>query len=547
MTGLTFTKSLIGIEDLLLGVHTQKQVRGGNIEVVTPIQILQPVNNLAELRMLDPNKFSVCLLLDDQTTDGTLKFSNEFYRYDFVNEEDEDFPRIIKSSVTEIGRWILCDIGKNRLTAQIVEEVENKTQNVENTVIFRLTPTITELVDDKVAETTAIFRKQGGVYYKRKDFSYNINNFIQSFTHKEGDIFGRLFLVKDEHNDPEDPLVDNPLQGDLYSDAGEVKIFEDNEDLKLNPAYVEVYPNHIRISEPFTLKSNKSYRFYTDTMSPRGTLRVRCLANGTVTASFDIVFAGMSYRDFYITNVIYSPVVKRTGLTSSYGYPFFPKFAIVANSVYMGLAVEDNQFCESIEFDYTNINIKPLVEEDNFSSLNSYAIRNGGGTYIQNLGDIVTSYKLNQDTTYGSFDFYLFSNGYQAYDKNIVLNRDIYHSYYEMGCLTTLADLSNMHFISATQSSPVAGTIQQPALPNVSWKGRLNAEKQYTYNAYAGLEDDFNRAGVSDAVRYVNQDRSTPYVEYDFNAQRDCSAIYQDGETTVKTLSMYVNRFIVCY
>lgn len=449
--------------------------------------------------------------------------------------------------MTDIGRWRLCNIGSNRITAQIIEEVNDKTANIANEVLFRVTPLVEQLVVDEVDEATAILRKQGGVFYSKKGFSYNINNFLQTFTHKEGDLFGRIFLVNSEHNDPDNPFTESPLKGDLFSDAGGVKIYEENQNLQLNQNYSEVYVKHKRFSELYTIENNKSYRFYTDSMIPQGTLKVRCLSNGTVTASFDLVFPGMSYRDFYITNVVYSPMVKRTGLTSANGYPFFPKFAIVANSVYIGLAVEDTQFCENVEFEYTDINIKPIMEEDNFSNQNSYAIRNGGGSYIRELGEIVTSYKLNTDTAYGSFDFYLFSNGFIAYDKNIVLDRNIYHSYYDMGCLDTFADISNMHFISATESTPIVGTIQQPALPNVEFVGSLTSTQQFELDVDYVEERQWLAGTTKDGFVRLTHNKQNVVSDYDFNANRDCSPIYQAGETTVKTLSLYVNRFLVGY
>lgn len=545
MFGLSLTKSLIGLEDLLLGEHKQLQYRGGESLAITPINLIQPVRNVEELKMLNPKKFGVCFLLsDDVQVQGELKFDNEFYVYDFLAEGDEDFPHIVKSSVTDVGRWKLCSVGQNRITAQIVKEVNEKTKNVENNVIFRVTPRIEQLVEEEVQQEVAILRKQGGVYHIQKDFSYDKNNFIQSFTHKEGDIFGRIFLVKDTQDKP---LTTAPIIGDIYSKGGGVKIYEENENLRQDDKFVEVFAKHIRKSPVLRVKDNVSYRLYTDDMIPSGTLGVKCFSNGTTTLSFDIVFAGMSYKDFSFANVIYSPLVKTSQMTSQYGMPFFPKFAIISNSVYTGLAIEDTQFCDSIQFDFTNINTKPLFQEDRFSNLGSYAIRNGGGTYIKEIGNIIRNYKQPIDTKYCSFDFYQFSNGFLYYNKSIALDTDIYHHYKDMGCVEALIDISNMHFISSGQSTPAVGSVQQPALPNVKWKGNLTSTRDYLVDVNR-VEERMWMAGINkDGFVRLNKRLENVISPYDFNAKRDCSSIYQDGETTVKTLSMFVSNFIVCY
>lgn len=541
-------KSLIAEEDLLVGREAIIQHRGGAAFVASPVRLLKIVDSEASLKAVDPEKFDFALIrkewkVPDDEGNAPSEPLNEFYSFDYNSNEDESLPDIIKPSKVMPGRWKRVLVGKESVKALIVSELEKALLNVNAYIEKKVKEIVTIQLPIAVKEVFGEIRRKGGEF--DPTLKYVQNDYVRAFVFSRGVITERLYMVT--RDTVFEPIDFGPLEGDIYMRNNDTTVFMDNENLRENPGYERVFTIQNFFKE-FEVEENKNYSLFEpgqDVNYAKGRLKVKFWKEDTVTVSFDVVFGGSSQRDFTLENVQYSRLA-RSRMVGTLGHIYYPGFALYANDIYFGVSIEKTDLVDRVWVDFTDMTKEPIPDDKPFASDKAYAARAGGGSYIPDIGDLRRNLRKPMDSDAGCFDFYLFMRGALIYTGPLTLVRDLYHQYWDSQIVMPTMDISGTHF-RTTKEGKAVGVVDQAGLPNVKWSGRLNAEKPYVYNAYAGLEDDFNRAGLSDAVRYVNQDRSTPYFEYDFNAGRDCSPIYRDSVEDVQTLSLYCTTLLICY
>lgn len=540
MSALKIQKNLLGLNDILMGRNAKQQIRGDSAIIIRPFRLVLIADSLGDLRAANPQEYDTAIL---KAPDEDF---NNFYFYDYDSEEPENVPYVIASNPLVKGRWKVVGFGTFFIKKVVDDELELAAEDIASRVQDKLEDRIDKLVILKVEELTYILRKQGGVHFVKDGFSYDKFNFVTAFTSRDGIITERVFMVKDFQN-PLKPLVESPLTGDVEDFTKDLIIYKDNENLKINPAFTEVMAyKHLETS--IRLQANKNYQIFTDDKerNPKGLLKCRILKEDKVSVSFEVKFSGMNYKEFTLSNVSIAPELRKFEGFLDNGYPFLPGFAIVANGSYFGISVTHDEFCDTLEVDFTEMNYAPILKEMDFSKLFSFAIRPNGGSFLPGLGVKTFTSRKVEDTPKESFNFYLFAQGAILYNSSTTLDPDIYHSYIDSGCLLPDLTLEDRHLRTASDSKPL-GTLEEPHLPNVKWKGSKDLG---TYVTNVDIDRDPGLAGSMDSksvIRSWNQSKGKVVQSWDYDASRDCSPIYKDGVNDVMTKSAYFNIILICY
>lgn len=182
-----------------------------------------------------------------------------------------------------------------------------------------------------------------------------------------------------------------------------------------------------------------------NTLLPEGDLRVRIYDDsGNLSCAFtlnilDIDSSGINMlgglpQEFKITNCSYSYFLKggSGGYNNTYGAIFLPGFGLMLNTEGIHLSVIDGAYCDKIVVDYKNCNFIPtLTERPNTTPSNTekiYAIREGGGTWIQDLGCIKPCLRYSwSGGADSSEEFYNFFNGFVVWKDKMNLDMNYFH------------------------------------------------------------------------------------------------------------------------
>lgn len=511
MSGLVIKKSLIGEQDLLLGRETQDQERAGAIYKINGMTFIKPVENIEELKNLDPKKYDTAFIRgndvieENPAGEGVLVAgNNEFYYFDLLSEEAEDIPNIIKSNVTEIGRWKLAKVGQQRITAEVTKEVADATQNVVDDVMQQVETLLQTEIPEAVADGLVEVDRNGGQY--RPDIEYSKGNYVKAFQKVGIGVQEKTFLVKSDS-----PITQTPPLSTASSETfGEVTIFAENATID-EANYQEIIAPKLT-TKSFAVTADKNYRIFTGGVIPRGRMKVTFFKNASITGSMTISWSGSALNDFSFSEVMYSKVLRQNAVISSLGYIFYTGFAIYATPTDFGFAVKSTGQCDRIELDYSDMNIVPNFNPTGvtFDSNNCYAPRQGGGSYIPNIGSTFFSMKKSGGATTGDSDeFYNFMSGSIPWTNGITLDANLYHQYHSACVLPTMDNSGRI--AKNLMLGKNVGDLQDESLPNIKGEfGYDNFSKSTNinnYNTYLDIaQNDFDtsyplkKIGYSGAV-----------------------------------------------
>lgn len=463
--GLVIKKSPIGQEDMFFGRRVQQQERAGGLYDISGVVMVYPVNTLDELKNLDPKKYDTAFIVGsgviNTTPDGQpviLDGNNEFYYFDFTSSEPEDIPNVIESNVSLAGRWKIAKVGENRILQIVNDELTKRTESIKEE--------ITTQVKTELSGLTALER-EGAVY--DETLEYQTNQFVRAFVKTDKGVESRLYMAN------EDAVSESPINGTLFAEQNGIKIYNDTgltESNKYN-RLIHTISNVYRVN----LQANKTFKFLGAGTIPRGKLKCSVFKGNSVTAYFEIIFSGTSISDFIIRNVMYANSIKSTTISFSYGYIFYPGFAIFCDGINFGISVDKITQADYIEFDYSEFNQSPTLQITTFSSANCYAIREGGGSYIPNIG--MTYYNMRKQGSSSkaeSEDFYTFMSGTVAWTYAMHIDATLYHQYAAACVLPTMDNDGKFVRNIGGNAAATIGGLQNESLPNIYNDGSILGE-----------------------------------------------------------------------
>lgn len=318
----------------------------------------------------------------------------------------------------------------------------------------------------------------GGFYDNSQ--TYMQNNFVNVLVNVEGQVKNRVYLCTQNNTKQQKPVAgtettvnDVPVVTPTSEDSQYWKrVIQDNLITKKSP----------------TLGNNKVVKLYeTSTgISPRGTLKVRVIQGTLVKIAFDIVWYGVSYRDFKICNVCYSSEIKLQQVTDMYGGIFYSGWGLVVTNDYfaIGRCIQDNM--SYVEVDCEGVNFAPsLVLLSTFPTPHKdtakiYAIREGGGSDIQGMGVIYpTLSTLSEQGTFECKKYYLFKNGFVSWGAAITLDPNFFHQYDNVAFAQLNQDPTDRYIVNAGVGAPTPGIGYYASLPNIKGTyGLLKTDRQ---------------------------------------------------------------------
>lgn len=385
----------------------------------------------------------------------------------------------------------------------IIEEVNKATAELEAEIDQKIQTALEIQVPQEIANALETLTVKGFEF--DDTLKYKQNDYVRAFVRSKGVITERLYMVDKDTALPEDEVDYAPLQGDTYRDINGTLIYEDNSNLQEQAGYVRVYTIE-GLKKTFPVNQGSNYKLYepTGAVYPKGVLRVRALKAGKVSGYFEITFGGTSHTDFSFRNVMYSKSVRSVAATSSLGYIFYPGFAAYCDETYFGLSVSSTTYVDSFELDYTDIDLIPSGTAASFVTNKCYALREGGGSYIPNIG--MTYFNMRNtgaSTTGDSTEYYNFMSGTVPWTQGIVVDENIYHQYVA-ACVKPTMDVSGRFVRNmGGGSSNAIGGVQESTAPEIEgslystagamWFGKWNSGANYSNERVTGcFEMDYD-------------------------------------------------------
>lgn len=452
-------KNLLGKEDVHFGRGGSTQIRNGRPIQISKIPALISVENISELQNTDPREFDSVLVISKEPMIAPAQVQtemNEFYKYDFTTNAQEDYPSIIASNVIPNGRWVLTRIGGG----QIKDFVDQAVESLKEDILHKVEESIDSKVTEAAKASLLAIKKQGGLY--ESGITYTKGDLCKVVVRENETYLIRNFLVTSESITNTPPVTGNSVM------VGTLKVYE-NAGLSVNTTdYVEIFSSNSNtlIAQQ---DSRKTYT-YLPPLALDGTLKVKFRsADGLVTASMDIVFNGSSYSDFMIRNVMYSKNVRQDNFmkTEAFGKIFYSGVALHISQDGVGFSIWDNKYARIIELDYSNLNVKAsLSSTKEVSTRSCYALREGGGSYIQGICTIIPDVRPNQVNSGDTIEFHHFMLGGIHWNTSLQLDRDIYHQFYDAGGVDLSADPSDA-CLGNTLNGQNSGSIYKGQLPDL--------------------------------------------------------------------------------
>lgn len=477
-TTITIEKNLICEQDMLIGREAVQQQRAGATVVANPLRLLAVVDSIEHLKTLDTNKYDFAFIRADfpiveegEPEPELAPGANEFYALDFASTEDENIPTIVQPNATVVGRWKQITAGEQGVKQLITEEIEKATQDLEASIDEKIQTALEVQVPQEIANALITLTVKGFEF--DDTLKYKQNDYVRAFVYSKGVVTERLYMVDKATPDELSEVDYAPLTGDTYRVINGTTIYLDNENLQEQAGYTRVYTIE-GLKKTLTVNAGSNYKLYepTGAIYPKGVLRVRALKNGKVSGYMEIVFGGTSHQDFSFRNVQYSKSVRTAAATATYGYIFYPGFAAYCDETYFGLSVANTTYVDSVELDYTDIDLAPSGVSASFVTNKCFALREGGGSYIPNIGSTFYSMRQNASSTDGiSTDFYNFMSGSIPWTTGITLDTNLYHQYAAACVMPTMDNSGRFTRNMGTGSAGTIGGVQSESLPNI--KGEI--------------------------------------------------------------------------
>lgn len=400
---------------------------------------------------------------------------------------------------------------------------------------------------EKINQTALRELQTAGGFYDNQQI-YNKNNIVFQLVSENGVIKERMFLCKNNGTTGKPPL-----SGDSYSNFNDINILTYNSNLVEDTTNWDRILRESQAIKKFTTTANNNVMLiptgYKDLCT--GILRVRLKADSSDywDCVFDIVLGG-STQNFKIQNVVYSDNVRKSNNLCdgiAVGFPGF--FLSLDTTNQMSLGIKNNTFCQTMEVDYSHCNFIPNPSNIAFSYGKPYAVRQNGGSYIEDLGDIKPNLR-NQTAASGcTYDFYLFARGCVQWIAGITLDSTYYHQWANGGMPSISIDVSDCVLRNkGAKAGQSNGVIQNPQLPDVTWnnKNKDTSDNRkigmwlvFRRNYYGGFSDDSGLSFVpsADVLDATGVSGATGnYAAIDYKMSR-INPIYTDGgEVRMKTL-----------
>lgn len=290
-----------------------------------------------------------------------------------------------------------------------------------------------------------------------------------------------------------------PLNGDTSSNQNDVLVLSDNQNLtqdSTNWGKVIVDSTLIKTATP---TANNMYQLVNLSNKTFGEMKIKTYdTSGNMHCVFDLEIYTLLTNDlqFNIKNVLYSSTIRQASTTyASYANIFFMGFGLVLTSGGLYFGVTNNALCSKIEVEYSKMNFIPTLQQTALTTPNQttakiYAIRNGGGTFIQDLGIIKNDYRANGNNALGeTLQFYLFSNGFVQWTSAMTLDSNYFHQWSNGNFGSLNIDASDKYLCNVgTHTGQSLGVIKSQSLPNIKAEWALmddDAWNQYstTYNS----------------------------------------------------------------
>lgn len=553
MKGLVVKKSLIGKQDLLLGRQSETQQRGKHFVNIDPLEFIAPVRSLEDLKQLNPKQFETAFIFGENTIDvidpafgGIDEHLNELFYFDFNSQEDENIPFVVKSNITKLGRWKLSRLGEKRLyriaLPIISEVVEDKTNEIAKGLDEKIEPAVEKGLKHLEEATT----KQGLYFDKR--FVYKPGDLARCFINTDQGIKTKLFMVK---RNLVDGTSEEPLIGDI-EDVGNMRVFSDTATLSDKWEPLNLKP---KTKEKVTIDNGEFLELYEGQQNPIGTLKVTLYDNiNSVAGRFFIEFSGTGIQDFRIYNVLYSRTIQNKGLAKKVGQMrdsdlliYLPSFAIGCSENSFGLHIPSTEFIKYVELNWSQCNQAPTMQLSFNVPDKRYAVREGGGSYIANLGEM-TYFNLNAQASQEVKYFKQFMMGKIEWKSGMVLNADTYHQYNDplLFLNTTNLDVSDIYLRNlGNKAGSTSGVVQQPQLPNITGgygsDGSTGAPSGYGGNWAAYGANPVKAVGAITSRSNTNVGTPSTYtsaagVYFNFDASKSSSVYSDAGDTRPKSL-----------
>lgn len=288
-----------------------------------------------------------------------------------------------------------------------------------------------------------------------------------------------------------------PLSGDTSSNQNDVLVLSDNQHLtqdSTNWGKVIVDSTLIKTATP---TANNMYQLANLSNKTFGEMKIKTYdTSGNMHCVFDLEIYTLLTNDlqFNIKNVLYSSTIRKASTDySSYSNIFFMGFGLVLTSGGLYFGVTNNALCSKIEVEYSKMNFIPTLQQTALTTPNQttakiYAIRNGGGTFIQDLGVIKNDYRANGNNSLGeTLQFYLFSNGFVQWTSAITLNSTYYHQWANGNFGSLNIDVSDRVLRNVgTNATQTLGTLLEDAIRNIT--GGWQCSKRDHRLSYGGVE-----------------------------------------------------------
>ena len=356
-----------------------------------------------------------------------------------------------------------------------------------------------------------------GGYYDNNQI-YNLNNVVFVLVNDGGNIKQRFYICKQNNTTGTPPITQSGLSGDI-------SIINLSNSYRENTNKWELIGISDRKIVSYSTSGKYNYRFWSNTY-PKGTLKIKTYdSSGNVTCSFEVTFLGDN-KNFNIRNVVYSDAVRTSANKWGGTYIGHPGFCVFYNIPNFGLSVYDNTFCKKIEIDYTDFSfISPSVTQVTFVDTNLYAVREGGGTYIPNLGDIHQNLRNNVTASNGdTYSFYLFSRGCVPFSTAIVLNTNIYHQWNNGGMPSVNIDVSDCYLVNKGSKMGQTNAVKlNEALPNITGTFSTAIYTSYDTTPTGAFKDRVTKTNY-----YASGNFNFTNSTWNFKASNS-NTTYQDG------------------
>lgn len=403
---------------------------------------------------------------------------------------------------------------------------------------------------------------KGGMYDNEQD--YNQNNLVFVLVNEGGVVKKRTFICKADGTTGQ-----SPLNGSTSSEHNDVKIIT-NEGATINSAYWDEIIVQSGVKKTISTPANYYYQITPTGFQPLGRLKIGIKKSGALKCYFEIVFAGFD-NEFSIPVCNYAKDVKATTESGAVGLRTIalPGF-FLGNITTTGLClcVVKNDFCDSVEIDYTEANWIPSMNGtsnsnwDTPSSYNCtpYAIRQFGGSYIPDISVIFSSMKLRSAGSNSiSYDFWKFENGFVEWNSAVMLPQGWFHQYLSGGCASLNIDVSDCVFASTgSNNGQNIGARKDGQLPNITggWRGESGISDQWNTPLYGWRQSSSNnsqrqlydgafRAREEEIVSHDLYTNSVTLRSSGWKMDASLSSsVYQDAIYNVYPLRLIVNNFV---